>query len=740
MSETENHPADAGHAPPAGKELLQRVRALVLESPRNSFVPSEVAERLGLREELASDCLEFLAELEREFEPHRQLRGVAKVLLNGKHFFEALSDNPDVRRDYDYRATNEGGRDFCAKNMLYYMWAWINMVEESCARHSLPNSRVVLLTHDCRFYPEETIAAAKRSAMLRGYKVVFAFADGTAPSCVSSYSHAVRIVRPVLAVFITASHVSRPPTNTVVGAKVSRLGPTGQLESFSTKDIKVNTARELETLKEAAELFDLLKPGASGEEIAVAESHTRLATAAVLAALRRLPGRTLYSLAEQLRTSPDINGLLSDCLPTSFSPPFEGLRIVVEGAHTSSGPLAEKAFRALGAQATLLHGEVRAVHGLHTADPSITRNLSTLFAQMRAQQAHMGVAFDLDGDRGAIVLPGPVDDFVVLAPDRLGQVLIPFLMDECGYNQCAKPLHVRDCLSTDAVLDQGKVSGVTVDTTDAGYVFLKKRENERARSGFVAISMGEASGHAWLHFTGPFENPIVLTLLFTALCAERIHLRKDLSPDGRIPALAVQRVFADLAIPYRKSTRFQPLFAPALVAEAARDPANDTGWSPDSHSPIQQKLISLCRSASIRKLSELFREGTTFKTPLGELQVDRFEAQWDEEEKIYRFGKIHFSLDRVPIGSFVSRGSSNDPTAVQVWEVKEFGGAEWKGVRLPEQSIQQRFDLIGGLVLSTCEEHHILELVDRPPAANMAEVLKSVGRYRELIGAASRRA
>jgi hypothetical protein len=204
---------------------------------------------------------------------------------------------------------------------------------------------------------------------------------------------------------------------------------------------------------------------------------------------------------------------------------------------------------------------------------------------------------------------------------------------------------------------------------------------------------------------------------------------------GENSSLAVERVFTELAIPYRKTTRFQPLFASALIAEAARDPANDTGWSADLRSPVPQKLISLCRSASIKRIRELFAAGTTFPTALGELKVERCDVQWDEEENIFRFAKIYFSLHGSPVGSFVSRGSSNDPTAVQVWEVKEFEGEIWKGVRLPEEVIQQRFDLLGGLVLSICEQEKILELTDRPPAANMTEVLQSVTRYRKTLRA-----
>jgi hypothetical protein len=454
----------------------------------------------------------------------------------------------------------------------------------------------------------------------------------------------------------------------------------------------------------------------------------------VLAVLGHFSSVTLHDLAQQLKVAPDIDALLRGIVPAEIPALFKGLRVVVEGAHTSSGPLAQRAFQALGAQTTLLHGEVQSIQGPHQADPSITKNLDQLFEGMSRQEAHLGVAFDLDGDRGAIVLRDSAGEFVVLAPDKLGQVLMAFLMNEGGYGRTPKPMHVRDCLATDALIDQGKLSGVAVETTDAGYVFLKKREKQKAKEGFLAMSMGEASGHAWLDFTGPFENPIVLTLLFTAMGVKHIAAKGYLAADGSIPSRVMERVFSDLAIPYRKSTRFQPLFATALQAEAAIDPANDTGWSSESQSPIPQKVISLCRSASVRKLRDHFIVGKSTKTPLGQLRVDQFETQWDEEEGIFRFGKIYFSLNGVPAGSFVSRGSSNDPTAVQVWEVKEFDGLMWEGVKLPEEIIQQRFDLIGGFVLTQCAELGILELVDRKPAANMAGVLPSVRRYREMMG------
>lgn len=714
--------------------ILDRIFKLVQAETHGCFTPEEIAKEEGLDAALVAAHLEWLSALEREFENPPAWKGIAKIFIQGRTYYEALSDNPDVRRDYDYRATNEGGRDLCPKNMFYYMWAWINMLERKCREGGIANNHTVLITHDCRQYPVAIVETACEAARLRGYRVVFARADGTQPSCVSSYSHAVRMARPSLAVFITASHVSRPAANTIVGAKVSIIGTTGRLESLSTRDIKIATAHEIHLLKNSDELHREIRPAGASETISASDSHTRLAVAGVLASFERFPGVTLYDLAKRLKDAADIDALLSEFVPAQIPALFTGLRIVVDGAHTSSGPLAEKAFAALGAGVTLLHGDVREIHGLHEADPSITRNLAALFEAMTARQAHMGVAFDLDGDRGAIVLRDRNGEFSVLAPDKLGQVLMPFLMKDGGYSKTPRPMYVRDCLSTDALLDQGTLSGIAVETTDAGYVFLKKRENDRAKEGCLAISMGEASGHVWLDYTGPFENPILVALLFASLCIK--HRAVHGAAAGGIPPDALEQVFSALTIPYRKSTRFQPLFAPALIAEVAQTPANDTGWTSGSDVPVPQKVISLCRSASIEKLKAYFTDGRTFATPLGELRVGRFEADWDADEKIFRFGKIHFQLNGVPAGSFVSRGSSNDPTAVQVWEVKEFGGATWAGTKLPEADIQQRFDLIGGLVLCACEKLKVLELVDRKPAANMAGVLPSVERFRAMTAGA----
>ena len=69
-----------------------------------------------------------------------------------------------------------------------------------------------------------------------------------------------------------------------------------------------------------------------------------------------------------------------------------------------------------------------------------------------------------------------------------------------------------------------------------------------------------------------------------------------------------------------------------------------------------------------------------------------------------------------------------------MWEVKEFDGETWKGVRLPEDVVMNRFDLVGGIVLQQCEELGILSLEDRAPAVNMAGILESYKRFLALKG------
>jgi hypothetical protein len=193
---------------------------------------------------------------------------------------------------------------------------------------------------------------------------------------------------------------------------------------------------------------------------------------------------------------------------------------------------------------------------------------------------------------------------------------------------------------------------------------------------------------------------------------------------------AVHDVYTDRAIPYTRSPRYQPLFTPEFIAYVASLPANDTGWTPGKGGAIPAKIIGLARDASVKALRDHFSVGKEFDTKLGKVTVTNFETQWDAEAGIFRFGKLFFALNGEPIGSFVTRASSNDPTAVQIFEARETDSA---GKRLDPATVQAHYNLIGGLVLTEAEKLDVLIVDDVKGSGNMEAIMRTVNRYRTEI-------
>jgi hypothetical protein len=129
---------------------------------------------------------------------------------------------------------------------------------------------------------------------------------------------------------------------------------------------------------------------------------------------------------------------------------------------------------------------------------------------------------------------------------------------------------------------------------------------------------------------------------------------------------------------------------------------------------------------------EIFSEGKVFNTPLGDLKVLKFDKQWDEDANIFRFAKISFSLDEEFIGSFVSRASSNDPTAVQTFEVKGFSKNHWN-IPLDNDTINNRLALIGGLVLTEGEKLGLFVVNNVEGSKNMELIMPIVNEYKKMI-------
>ncbi len=94
--------------------------------------------------------------------------------------------------------------------------------------------------------------------------------------------------------------------------------------------------------------------------------------------------------------------------------PARALKVVVDCGSGVAGDVAPRLLRMLGCEVTELYCEVDGTFPHHHPDPSQPENLADLIAEVKRQQADLGLAFDGDGDRIGVIDP----DGRIIWPDR----------------------------------------------------------------------------------------------------------------------------------------------------------------------------------------------------------------------------------------------------------------------------------------------------------------------------------
>ena len=611
--------------------------------------------------------------------------------------------NNDMFRDYDYRSTGQAIKP----EMVFRLGlVWANMALEKAKANGITN-RKVLIARDARKIEPELVEALVAALRYAGLDVVYVAADG--PNAVTSYSWAAQEHKPLMSIFITASHVSRPKNVIVRGFKVAMLDDSGTLQSLSTKEIMQTSKDAIKGLIENPDKVEKMKSSKKGE---FTPSNIDANCVRMCSLIGRVPvsGSSLYDLARNIADSASPVDVLTEWEgkvgPTQS---LKGMKVVVEGAHTPSGKLAADAFKELGAEVILINGDIQEVEGEHNADPSKDSNLAKLRETIIIKNADFGIAFDLDGDRGAIVVPERSQatqevKFQTLAPDNLIVAMLPYMIERCGYDPkvIGKEVGViRDVLGTFAVNDMASKLGIKAFQTDAGYVFLKALRRKLLPQGYVVPIYGERSGHCWLDATGEFENPIAVAVLFATMVKEAKY------KDGKTQSLSpFLETYQENTIPYLQSARFQPLFHPKLLAQLSFDPRNSTGWVYKAEKPTNppQAIIALGKDTAIQRLQQEFIVGKTYVTPAGNLKVKEFNTYQDppDEGGLYRFGDIVFEQDGKFAGRFVFRASSNDPTFVCSFETPLMEGETYDS-----KPLHDRYISVGGIILDWVEESGI---------------------------------
>ncbi len=157
------------------------------------------------------------------------------------------------------------------------------------------------------------------------------------------------------------------------------------------------------------------------------------------------------------------------------------LKIVIDCGNGATGEIAPTLFTALGCEVTTLFGEIDGRFPNHHPDPSQPHNLRDLQGQVTAAGADVGLAFDGDGDRLAVVAP----DGTIIWPDRQ---LILFARDLLAREPGRQILYDVKC--SRALPQAIQEAGGRALMWKTGHSFIKAR----IREGDVALA-GEMSGH-----------------------------------------------------------------------------------------------------------------------------------------------------------------------------------------------------------------------------------------------------
>lgn len=159
------------------------------------------------------------------------------------------------------------------------------------------------------------------------------------------------------------------------------------------------------------------------------------------------------------------------------------MNIMVDAGNGIAGAFAPKLYRALGCSVTSLFCEVDGTFPNHHPDPSQPKNLQALIAQLKDNDAELGLAFDGDGDRLGVVTPNGN----IIYPDRQ---LMLFAADVL--KRVPRATIIYDIKSTRLLAPWIREHGGTPLMWKTGHSLIKAKMKETS-----AQLAGEMSGHTF---------------------------------------------------------------------------------------------------------------------------------------------------------------------------------------------------------------------------------------------------
>lgn len=161
------------------------------------------------------------------------------------------------------------------------------------------------------------------------------------------------------------------------------------------------------------------------------------------------------------------------------------LKVVIDAANGVTGIIAPQLFEQLGCEVVPLYCDVDPKFPHHDPDPTIAKNLRDLVQLVRESSADLGIAFDGDGDRVAVVTASGE----IVAADRLLMVLA---QDVVARNPGADVLFDVKC--TRSLNNVISSFGGRPIMWKSGHSFMKEKMAETG-----ALIGGEFSGHIFFN-------------------------------------------------------------------------------------------------------------------------------------------------------------------------------------------------------------------------------------------------
>jgi phosphomannomutase / phosphoglucomutase len=337
-------------------------------------------------------------------------------------------------------------------------------------------------------------------------------------------------------------------------------------------------------------------------------------------------GEDLQKLRQQIEAQDFVTGTgkitpLPNAIPnyiTKLSAMFNGagknMKVVVDAGNGVAGPVYCQALRATGAEVVELFTEPDGTFPNHPADPSKHATLKDLQKTVVESKAHLGFAFDGDGDRlGLVDEQGAIhssdDVLLLLAEDHLGRT---------KSGNVVFTVSNSESLNTEITRLGGKPHMCKV-----GHSFV-----EHAMREHQALLGGEQSGHFFCgeNYYG-FDDAIVAALRILSIAGRNTtqpfstlftHFPKVYQAHERRPhcsddakASVIQKLTADFATKY-----------PVNTLDGARIDFGDGAWAGLRYSNTSPCLSICIEARSPAKLANVEAEVLAALKKYPEIEMD----------------------------------------------------------------------------------------------------------------------